>query len=406
MKLRKGILRFLVFFFLSYFSGHAEARLYFMHVPKTGGTTLRCLLEQQLAVQEIYPYRNSKSARGPVHGELVSGHFPFWFCQDFDEDFESSFKVTILREPVERYLSFLRAKKKADPELPDLESVIRLRQSSDKYREGLIDNALCRYLSSDPLLEGEDLLESAKQALGRIDCVLFFDRFAQDVIALFKRLGIDIDEDDIPKINFTQPEPVSPQLLEEVVQLNLLDMRLYEYAKNHLSSKKSSYSFRTSSFENILKITSDVDYTFDQPLNGRGWTYRETTPSVYRWVMDSPADIYFPLEEGRDYRLVFNARLLTEEIVPRVKVNEEELEVIKLDNDFFAEYIAIVPKDLILQGPTKVTFYSSKAFQYRDIFPSHYNRNHPPLSFALNRIRISAASLAAENTPVAAFFHH
>jgi len=385
----------IILLFVMYFSNSLEARLYFLHVPKTGGTTLRLLLESQLSTQEIYPYRNTRSKVGPVKENLVSGHFPYWFCKNLDDHFEEAFKVTVLRDPVERYLSFLRAKKKADITLPDLESVLRLRQSrNNKYSEGLIDNALCRYLAANPLLEGEALLESAKQTLEEFDCVIFFDHFVSDVIDLFQRLGIVLDQEDIPKINTTEKEPVSLQLLEEIRRLNELDIQLYEYAKNYLRKKNTLYPLRTLSFYNVIKKTSAVDYTFDLPLYGRGWTYRDNLDNktaehpVYRWVMNYPAKIYFSLEEGKDYFMSFNAWSLTNECVPRVKVNGKEIELTRLNTELFSLYQGMIPKDCIGPNFSEIVFYSDKAFLYKDIYPSHHNRNHPPLSFALNRIQI------------------
>jgi len=379
-----------------YFPERIEARLYFMHIPKTGGTTLRLLLELQVSAEEIYPFRNTTEAKGLVRQELVSGHFPYWYCQKIDKTFEDAFKITILRDPVERYLSFLRAKKKADINFPDLESVLKLRlKPHNKYLDCLIDNALCRYLSANPLLEGESLLESAKQTLQSLDCVIFFDTFAKDVVELFNRLGIDLDKKNIPKINATEKEPISAQLLDQIKQLNQLDIKLYEYAKKHVQKNNNEYELRKKSFENILETTSEVDYTFNLPLNGTGWTYRENTNvkpvkhSFYRWVMDQPAYIYFSLEEGSDYDLDFSAHCLTKEVLPRVSVNGKEIEILKLNSKSFSLYHGKIPKDCITSAPMEIAFYSTKAFQYRDVYPSQHNRNHPPLSFAINRIQIS-----------------
>src|SRR6185437_13185558 len=180
--------------------GSLEGRLYFIHIPKTGGTTLRLLLEQQLSTQEIYPFKNQQNARGVVDHALVSGHFSYSYCKRIDPEFEKAFKVTVLRDPVERYLSFLRAKKKADRELGTLEAVLQLRKiPNGRYGRGLVDNALCRHLAADPDLEGEALLESAKTALHEFDDILFHDHYSEDVIALFERLGIKLQEKDIPR---------------------------------------------------------------------------------------------------------------------------------------------------------------------------------------------------------------
>jgi hypothetical protein len=381
-------------FLFLFISMTVEARLYFLHIPKTGGTTLRLLLEQELSSDEIYPFRNSKSAKSPVQEELVSGHFLYAFCKKLDPNFDQAFKVTILRDPIERYLSFLRAKKKADESLPDLESVLKLRLiPNGKYHQGLIDNALCRQLAVNPHLRGQALLESAKKTLHTLDCVIFFDHFEEEVIDLFARLGILKHRQDIPKLNTTEKEPVSIQILEEVKNWNALDIELYAYAKKHLGKKTGTYPLKTKSFHPQEKI-SEVEYTFDLPLTGRGWTYRDIAQHnvIHRWVMDQPAYIYFSIEEGFDYDLFFNAKCLTEEVVPQIRVNGKEIEIKKLDEEDFSLYLGKIPKEFLTNGPIELCFYSNKAFLYRDFYPTKYNRNHPLLSFALSKIRISKAT--------------
>lgn len=367
-----------------------DARIYFLHVPKTGGTTMRLLLEQQLATSEIYPHRNQKTAKDPVTQELVSAHLPYWFCKKLDDTFDQAFKVTILREPVERYLSFLRSKLKADKSLPDLESVIRLKDDpNNRFKMGLIDNALCKYLSQTPNLEGEALLESAKEVLDTFDCVVFFDNFSNDVIDLFKRLGIELDPLDIPKINTTESKPVSDALLDEVIRANELDIQLYTYAKERLAKKSTTYTL-----QNILSFQpiSSIDYTFDMPLQGRNWSYRETfeDETIYRWVMDRPAEIFFTLEKNVDYQIQFYARPLTEQVVPRLKVNGQEISLTRKTTIPFSIYEGHFHNST---DRVQLTFFSDKAFDYRGCLPPDPNRNLPPLSFAVSRIQVRESSV-------------
>jgi len=227
-----------------------------------------------------------------------------------------------------------------------------------------------------------------------IDCVIFFDRFADDVAILFQRLGIALEQQDIPKVNFTQKEPVSEQLLEEIRQINLLDLELYQYAKTHLQLKQSEYRLRTESFDSLLTKTTEIDYRFDQPLNGKCWSYRESIEgpierySTYRWVMNQPAAIYFSLEAGRDYDLYFTAQPLKPEVIPRVRVNGVEIEILRKNRNTFALYHGKIPKDCVGEDPLEIQFYSNESFLYRDVYPEKTNRNYPPVSFAVNQIKI------------------
>ena len=94
MKISQAL--FFIWITIISFPNASDARLYFMHIQKTGGTTLRLLLELQLSTEEIYPFRNPKHANAPITQNLVSGHFPYWFCKRFDKNFGDAFKVTIL----------------------------------------------------------------------------------------------------------------------------------------------------------------------------------------------------------------------------------------------------------------------------------------------------------------------
>jgi hypothetical protein len=108
-----------------FFCFSLDARLYFIHIPKTAGSTMRLLLESHLSM-DVYPHRHYMQAESPISHELVSGHFPFWFCEKRDPDFDKAFKMTILRDPIERCLSFLRAKKRRHHNFPDLETVMKV----------------------------------------------------------------------------------------------------------------------------------------------------------------------------------------------------------------------------------------------------------------------------------------
>ena len=368
-----------------------EARFYFIHVPKTGGTTLRYLLEMQVASDEIYPHRIQRWAQDPIRHNLVSGHLPCSLCAQLDPDFEKAFKVTILRDPIERYLSFLRAKRRNNDRYPNLESVMERRFSpNNPYKLGLLDNALCRFFADRPNLEGEELLASAKKGLEQFDCILFLDNFSQDVVDLFLRLGISLDKNDIPKMNATQKEPVSHFLLEEIRKQNLWDLELYQYAKENIRKKKSTYSLRGASFKKTMRPSAQIDYRFDCPLLGTGWSYRQKIKEdsfrfpIYRWVLDRPASIYLPLLEGKEYTLSFSARPYEEGQSIGVTVNGHEVELERKKEGTLSLYSAKIKREWLLGSLVEVTFHPQKAFLY----PTATQTPHLFVSFAIHRIEI------------------
>jgi hypothetical protein len=165
---------------------------------------------------------------------------------------------------------------------------------------------------------------------------------------------------------------------------------VYEYAKTHLKQKKSSYRFRS------CRLFSDkikkIDYQFFMPLRGINWCYRENVDRfspeypIYRWVMDKPAKIYFNLKKNICYNLQFYAQTLHEDTFPRLLVNGVEIPVKKKTNDLFAKYYCIIPKKLISDKITELTFFSSKSHKYNEIYPGCSDDRK--LSFALNRIKI------------------
>lgn len=384
------MMRILVLFGLL-FHMSLGARLYFIHIPKTAGTTLRHLLEMQIGVDEIYPHRNPQTAKELVHHDVVSGHLFYWLCKELDPDFEKAFKVTILREPIARYLSFLRARIRRDHRYPDLESVMRKRCSpNNPFKLGLLNNAMCRFFADQQSLEGEELLHSAKEGLHKMDCVLFFDTFAKDVVDLFKRLGIVLNEEEISKMNATQHEPVSEELLEAIRQENIWDIQLYEYAKMHLRKKDTEYPLRRQSFKEIAAPKTSIDYTFDLPINGRGWTFRDKLEELiqwpfYRWITDEPAMIYFNLEETRDYNISFIVRAFVPSDSMRVHINGREVILQKTEMPPFIQYHGKIHKEWLNEGLTEICFHPKEVFLYNNVKKMRYLW----VSFAIHRICIN-----------------
>ncbi len=203
--------------------------------------------------------------------------------------------MTILRNPVERYLSFLRYRKKNIAHLHSLslDLIYEHAQNEPLLSEEAQSNRICRFLASDPDLIGKALLESAKENLQKFDFVLFLENFKEDVQELCRLIGVHLDEDTVPRLNITRFEEPSPELMATVIQQNGLDIELYEYAKKHLKRKNTAYRFQSHS-KSSRKV-KNIDYKFSMPLDGSNWCFRENVDRfseeypIYRWVMDKSA---------------------------------------------------------------------------------------------------------------------
>ena len=375
------------------FFGYKPKRFYFIHIPKTGGTSLHALLENQVDLNDLYPPRRFQKANQPLDHQLVSGHFPYWFCKELDKEFNRAFKVTILRDPVERYLSFLRYRKKNRPELRDfdLEFIHNnpCRHNTFDFDQGA--NRMCVFLASEPNLTGRALLESAKKSLETFDAVLFLENFESDLSRLYPMIGIDPISQETPNLNKTTPQEVRQEFKEIIRKYNDLDIELYEYAKTHLKQKKTSYRFR--SWRLFSDKIKEIDYQFYMPLQGINWCYRENVDRfspeypIYRWVMDKPAKIYFNLKKNINYNLQFYTQTLHEDIFPHLLVNGIEIPIKKKTIGLFSEYHCIIPKKMISDKITELTFFSPKSHKYNEIYPDYSDDRK--LSFALNQIKIS-----------------
>jgi hypothetical protein len=172
-------------------SDHQPHRYFFVHMQKTAGIALRQLLMNHFGEVAVYPTRGVDgtdpvklvlsvdhlrqriAARGD-QVRVITGHFPLCTTQLLEGRFTT---LTLLREPVERTLSYLRhhrENERADRH-KSLEEIYH-----DPFRfYGLVHNHMTKMLSLTPaeMTDGmltrvefdRDRLGRAKEALAGID---------------------------------------------------------------------------------------------------------------------------------------------------------------------------------------------------------------------------------------------
>jgi len=318
--------------------------LYFLHIPKTAGTTLISILDSFFDYDTIYPeqlWHNLLKNRLTDFSKcrLIRGHFGFGLCRLLPK---KPVIMTMLRNPVDRYISGIEHKIR-DPD-PRFEPKSEMKHKSpleilnDPESSGFED-LQCRQIGLDPdilsitksweheelanfkypqvlqkaskKVSRDKLLQDAKTRLSEFEFVGISERFEDSVSLLFFTFGWRPIH-NIWKLNVTPKKikktDVPKETINRILESNQLDSKLYEFGKeifenrfnemmeylNHhyyeskyskVSSKKSLVLMLEKHYEKQITVSRQtqvkkIDYDFHQKLYGSGWYWREFIPET------------------------------------------------------------------------------------------------------------------------------
>jgi hypothetical protein len=224
-------------------------RFFFVHVQKTAGTSLIKRLQRHFDEPEVYPNESDGDivacvisvehllARWRARGHeirLVSGHFPLCTTELLGGDFTT---LTVVREPIERTLSYLRHHRKVTPADRDasLEAIY-----DDSFRfHGLVHNHMVKMfsLTLEEMTDGaltrvdftEERLERAKERLAGINALGLQEHFEEFCADLSRQFGRSLDTPR--RMNITEPCEVSDAFRKRIAEDNAMDVELYRFAQ-------------------------------------------------------------------------------------------------------------------------------------------------------------------------------
>lgn len=225
-------------------------RFLFVHLQKTAGTALLKRLRHHFGLDAVYPHPAEQGSPATVldvgrllrrldeEGDrfrVVTGHFPLCVA-DLVPGPVATF--SLLRDPVERTLSFLRHQREVEPRFAD----VTLEEIYDDpvSTGGLLVNHMVKMLSLTaeemtvgaltPVQVDDPRLERAQTNLAeRIDVLGLqehFDIFCADLEATY---GWDLGDQVF--MNRTTPTPASDALRQRIRVDNDHDVRLYAWAR-------------------------------------------------------------------------------------------------------------------------------------------------------------------------------
>jgi hypothetical protein len=227
-------------------------RFFFVHVQKTAGTALFQRLRHEFGVDGVYPNDSDGDRlvdapqlmvprlleRWAVRRDeirVVAGHFPLCTVGLLDAPFIT---LTLLREPVERTLSYLRHHRVLTPEDRDkpLEQIYE-----DPFRyPTLVHNHMVKMfgMGAAEMTGGvlthleftDDHLRRARAGLETVDVVGLQDNFESFCAEVAARYAVDLGA---PRFaNRTEPVEVSDAFRARIARDNALDVELYEFARD------------------------------------------------------------------------------------------------------------------------------------------------------------------------------
>ena len=318
-------------------------KIFFIHIPKTGGRSIEAALENIVGVKTCPAYYEHEFLKleSPDGFNLYHGHLMYYHAQTIKPDF----KLTILRDPIERAISayehIVRDRNHPAHEFLGGNKTFSATLENNKLKRH-ISNTMCIYLGLRPSLSmfktpsaairhaldnyvDEEILENAKNALLEMDFIGFTEDLDINQLQILKLIGHPPGEGfstkeinkNPGKSTSTYIEEMPKNLRDEIAHANALDQDLYSFARDiakqkgwiaspgspifiELESLKLSAINRRelalSSLPEIEKITC----TFDAPLIGDGWHPKESN-GEYSWCFTGPGNIaciYLPKLSG------------------------------------------------------------------------------------------------------------
>ena len=303
-------------------------QLCFIHVPKTGGTSLAKIIGAHFPQTDIceLPVWN-KLPRYSINftsPRFISGHAYYEVHKFLAPD---ALFMTILRDPVERTLSAYAQMLRGPFDLSDkLEwpfekhpQDVTLEEFLDPpYSDWSVTNLATRYLAADfepPITKIQDIaaaveqharldLEVAKQRLSTFLFVGLMEEFEKtlDLAAYtFGWMRLNTQHLNAAPERLTRDQLPS-HLLEKIKSINALDIKLYDYAKSLFNERYNDM------MENLLRQkavghdstqTQGADtivFDFHQHISGTGWYTLESSDNLkWRWTgPGTTSTIYLP----------------------------------------------------------------------------------------------------------------
>jgi len=313
--------------------------LYFLHIPKTAGTTFATVLENYFDLDSICPEQLwhellPEKKLNFLKYKLIWGHYGYCLYQILPK---KPVYITILRDPIEQTISSIEHRiHDPDPRFIHLNEFIgkTLHEILEDSKIKLSPDPQTSYIGLDPdvasmidlfnresilnfnfaetlkLIKSktthEDLIKTSIQNLSKFAFVGIAEKFEESMFLLFYTFGWR-PMARLWKLNVTlsrtKTSSLPPKAIQKILDATQLDKKLYEYGLKlfeeryskmveelevkyfepsfaNLSLREKMYKMLEKHYESCLqesrmKPAKSIDYDFRQKLSGNGWYWVE-----------------------------------------------------------------------------------------------------------------------------------
>lgn len=232
---------------------------FFIHIPKTAGSSFRHMLYNEFRQELIYPNKQDiqqNNGRYPSHEmvldtvnnkqrdfQFLMGHYPF----DTGKTLPKRPKyIVFLRDPVQRAISNLYHLKRHNEQFAKIPLQEIIEQANWQ-----INNIQVRFMADKTFrpgqsylkdtLRGDKALAKAKKNLDKCDFVGLTEYFEESVGIFQKMFNRNIGRAVKKNVAPKKHKKVSEDLYNRILTLNQLDIELYEHAKKRYSEIRKNY---------------------------------------------------------------------------------------------------------------------------------------------------------------------
>ncbi|MGB1206214.1 MAG: sulfotransferase family 2 domain-containing protein [Chitinophagales bacterium] len=227
---------------------HTSPTIFFMHIPKTAGTTLSNIIKREYKESDIgmaYPRKTDMSKFDTLFAEkqfkIVLGHYKFGFHQLAKDNFVY---VTFLRNPVKRTISHYKHFVKQTHRKHLLEKYTNLEAFATSPWGSNFQTKYFAGLQEEAFLEQQDkALQMAKQNLKQhIECLGITEKFDESLVLMqpileWKNINYvrqNVGQGMVSKYFKPEKKATAAKFSEQTIAIikenNQLDIALYNFA--------------------------------------------------------------------------------------------------------------------------------------------------------------------------------